>query len=82
MSRRVGIRGDGFCCAVVIVIVILVVVARGEGFFVSALEAAEVCLGELSSLCAVVMSRLRSEMSGSSGLGQREDVEMVLRLQS
>lgn len=80
MSRRVGIRRDGFCC--VVVMVILVVVARDEGFFSSALEAAEFCLEELSSVCAVVTSRLRSETSGSSGLGQREDVEMVLRLQS
>jgi len=79
MSRRVGIRRDGFG---VVVIVILALVVRDEGFFSSALEVVEFCLEELSSLCAVVISRLRSEMSGSSGLGQREDVEMVLRLQS
>jgi hypothetical protein len=36
----------------------------------------------VESVGGVVMSRLKSEMSGSSGLGQREDVDMVLRVQS
>lgn len=72
-------RRDGFGAVVMVIVDVVVAI---EGFLFSGLEAARFCLEELSSLCAVVTSRLRSEMSGSSGLGQREDVEMVLRLQS
>lgn len=81
MSQRVGMRWDGFG-AVVIVMVDLDVVDGVKKFLFPVLKAAELCLEVLSSECAVVISRLRSEMSDSSDLGQREDVAMVLRLQS
>lgn len=68
--------------AVVMMMVGLNVVGVVAGFLLLVLVAAELCLGVSSSECAVVMRRLRSEMSGSSGLGQREDVAMVLRPQS
>lgn len=81
MSRRVGMRREGFG-AVVIVIVDLWVVDGTEGLLFAALEMVELGLWELSSECAVVTSRFRSEMNGSSGFGQRGDVDMLLRLQS
>lgn len=78
MSRRVGTRREGFGAAVIVMVGLDVV----GGFLSAAQGRAELCLWVLSSEWAVVTSRLRSEMKGSSGLGQRKDVDMVLRLQS
>jgi hypothetical protein len=47
-----------------------------------AVAAAEVGLDVVTVVCAVLISRVRSETSGSSGLGQRELLETVFRAHS
>lgn len=79
MSRSVGMTVEGCLGTVVIVILSAGVV---EVFLTLVPGAAELSLWVERTECAVVMSRLKSEMSGSSGLGQRDDVDMVLRVQS
>jgi hypothetical protein len=60
--------------------VILVVVLVDEGVCLASW--AEVALGTVRVVWAVFMRRYKSEMSGSSGLGQRELLVMVVRAQS
>jgi hypothetical protein len=77
MSWRVGRSG----CLEAVVVVVMEILVVVDGFcLVSWPE--ELALGTVRVVWAVLMRRCKSEMSGSSGLGQRELLLMVLRAQS